>query len=210
MRRAHHESKYHLVLNPDIFFDAGVLEAIFNYMEGNTDVGQVMPKIIYPTGNVQHLCKLLPAPFDLFARRFFPWLPGAKSRNKKYELLDSGYNKVMNIPYLSGCFMFLRSSILPQIGYFDERIFMYIEDADLTRRIHYKYKTIFLPSVVVTHHYAKGSYKNFKLMLYNIHGAAVYFSKWGWLFDRDRKKINNAVLHAYISGGKQISETTTK
>jgi GT2 family glycosyltransferase len=198
MRKAIEDSKYHVVLNPDIYFDKGVLETIFAFMEANKQVGQVMPKICYPTGEIQRLCKLLPAPADLFLRRFFPWWPGADERNKKYELRESGYNKIMNIPYLSGCFMFFRTAVLKQIGLFDERIFMYIEDADITRRIHQIYQTIFFPSITVFHHYAKGSYKSIKLMMYNIHGAVIYFNKWGWLFDAERKKINKEVIEAYI------------
>jgi GT2 family glycosyltransferase len=198
MRKAIEEANYHLVLNPDIYFDKGVLEHIFSFMEANKDVGQVMPKICYPNGEVQRLCKLLPAPADLFLRRFFPWMPGADERNKKYELRDSGYDKVMNIPYLSGCFMFFRTSSLKEVGFFDERIFMYIEDADITRRMYARYKTIFLPSITVYHHYAKGSYKNLKLMLYNIHGAFIYFNKWGWVFDSARRKINKTVAEAYL------------
>jgi len=198
MRKAIEESGYHLVLNPDVYFDEGVLEGIFSYMEDHPKTGQVMPKICYPDGEIQRLCKLLPAPADLFLRRFFPWLPGADERNRKYELRDSGYNKIMNIPYLTGCFMFFRTSALKEVGLFDERIFMYIEDADITRRMHQSYETIFLPSITVYHHYAKGSYKNFKLMLYNIHGAIIYFNKWGWIFDTERGKINRKVTESYI------------
>ena len=198
MQKALSESKYHLVLNPDIYFEEGVLEKIFEYMELNADVGQIMPKVLYPTGEVQRLCKLLPSPADLFLRRFFPWVKGASKRNRKYELAESGYNRIMNIPYLSGCFMFLRTSVLGETGFFDDRIFMYIEDADLTRRIHLRYKTLFFPSVHVYHHYNKGSYKNLKLMLYNIHGAIVYFSKWGWIFDSERKRINRQVIRDYL------------
>jgi GT2 family glycosyltransferase len=198
MRRAVDESNYHLVLNPDIYFGPNILEKIVEYMDSHPEAGQLMPKIHYPSGEVQHLCKLLPTPVDLFLRRFFPWWPGAEKRNRKYELLDSGYNKIMNIPYLSGCFMFLRTSVIKEIGYFDERIFMYIEDCDLTRRIHGRYQTIFYPDVQVVHHYTKGSYKNLRLMLYNIHGAIIYFSKYGWIFDEERKKINHRVLNAYV------------
>jgi len=186
------------VLNPDIYFDRGILEGLFDYMEKHPDVGQIMPKILYPTGNVQHLCKLLPSPVDLFLRRFFPWFPGARERNERYELIGSGYNKIMNIPYLSGCFMFLRNSVFNDISFFDERIFMYIEDADLTRRIHQRFKTLFYPDLHVYHHYHKGSYKNVKLMLYNIHGAFIYFSKWGWIFDKERRKVNNKVVRDYL------------
>jgi GT2 family glycosyltransferase len=173
LKKAITESHYHLVLNPDIYFGENVLEDLFKYMEENKSVGQVMPKILYPDGTVQHLCKLLPTPVDLILRRFFPW--GMQERNKRYELIDSGYNKIMNIA-----------------------IFMYIEDADLTRRIHQHYQTIFYPHVQVYHYYAKGSYKNFKLMLYNIHGAFIYFTKWGWVFDRERRKINQRIVNEYL------------
>jgi GT2 family glycosyltransferase len=198
IRKAIDQSPYHLILNPDVYFDGDVIERIYRHMEGHPEVGQVMPMILYPDKKIQRLCKLLPSPTDLFLRRFFPWFPGAEARNRKYELLDSGYNRIMNIPYLSGCFMFIRTAAFKKVGLFDERIFMYIEDTDLTRRIHRHYQTIFFPDAHVYHHFNKGSYKNFKLMLYNIHGAFIYFSKWGWIFDKERKEINKKVITSYL------------
>jgi GT2 family glycosyltransferase len=199
MRRSIEEARYHLVLNPDVFFGPNVLERLFTYMQTNEDVGLVSPKILYPDNQTQHLCKLLPTPMDLFMRRFMGNGKWVEKRSHRYELRESGYNKTMNIPYLSGCFMFIRSSVLKEVGLFDERIFMYIEDADLTRRIHYKYKTLYFPEVQIYHHYAKGSYKNKKLMMYNIHGACVYFFKWGWFFDPTRKQINKKVINNYLT-----------
>jgi GT2 family glycosyltransferase len=204
LKKAITESKYHLVLNPDVFFGDNVLEELFKYMEAHPEAGQVMPKVLYPNGETQFLCKLLPTPFDLLGRRFFSNAEWAERQNRQYELHDSGYNKIMNIPCLSGCFMFLRTSALKKIGFFDERIFMYGEDVDLTRRMHGQYKTIFYPYVSIYHHYEKGSYKSFRLMLYNIHGAAIYFNTWGWFFDKDRKRINNSVIKAYLSGGALV------
>ena len=61
---------YHLVLNPDVYFDSGVLEELFDFMEKNKDVANVMPKVFYPDGNLQYLCKLLPTPKELITRRF--------------------------------------------------------------------------------------------------------------------------------------------
>ena len=191
-------SKYHLVLNPDVYFDSPVLERLYEFMENNPDVGHVMPKVLYPNGEVQYLCKLLPTPVDLFGRRFFGKTQWVERRNKIYELHASGYNKIMNVPCLSGCFMFLRTTALKDVGFFDEKFFMYNEDVDLTRRMHEKYKTIFFPDVSVHHHYEKGSYKSFKLMVFNIHGSIVYFTKWGWLFDRSRKAINKAFIETYL------------
>ncbi|MDX1919131.1 MAG: glycosyltransferase family 2 protein [Candidatus Caenarcaniphilales bacterium] len=186
--------KYHVVLNPDVYFEENILSKIVEFMDSKLNVGQVMPKILYPNGEVQYLCKLLPSPVDLFLRRFMSGSKLAKKRNELYELRFSGYNKTMNIPYLSGCFMFFRNNALQELGLFDENIFMYIEDCDITRRIHKKYQTLFWPEAIVHHHYAKGSYKNWRLMLYNLHGAFVYFNKYGWFSDSERDKINQRVL----------------
>lgn len=188
--------KYHVVVNPDIRLDNGVLSKLVSYMEENLDVGLVMPDIRYPDGSRQHLCKLLPTPISLFSRRFLPKAISNKF-DRKYNLLDIDYSQEMNVPLLSGCFMFLRTSVLADVGMFDPRFFMYLEDFDLVRRIHAKYKTIFLPSVKVTHEYAKGSYKNRKLMIYHIKSAVKYFNKYGWILDFHRRKINQRFLAKY-------------
>ena len=178
------KSYYHLVLNPDIYFNQNNIEKIFCYMNINKCVGLLMPKILYPNNEIQYLCKRNPTPFILFIRRFlkFNFLKIHINKiNYLYEYRDYNYNKeFFNIPYLSGCFMFFRMNIFNDIGYFDERIFMYIEDADITRRVLSKYKTAYFPDAEVYHHFEKGSHKNFKLMLYAIHGAIIYFNKWGW------------------------------
>ena len=178
-----HTSKYHLILNPDIYFEAGTLEALFSYMEENSQVGHVMPKVLYPDGNIQYLCKTNPTPFDLFARRFLPSFikPLFKKRMDAYEYRNSDYNQIMyNVSYLSGCFMFIRTEIFSKVGLFDDRIFMYIEDADITRRILQVAQTVYYPEAHVYHYFEKGSHKNWRLTWYSIHGAFVYFNKWGW------------------------------
>ncbi|MBP9743592.1 MAG: glycosyltransferase family 2 protein [Burkholderiales bacterium] len=180
---------YHVVVNPDILMGNNVLASLKSYMDANSDVANIMPDIRYPDGSRQHLCKLLPTPLSLFSRRFLPKVISDKF-NYKYNLLGMNYTNEMNVPLLSGCFMFLRVSALAEVGVFDPRYFMYLEDFDLNRRLHAKYKTMFLPSVQVTHEYAKGSYKNKKLMVYHIKSAIKYFNKWGWFIDVNRKKIN--------------------
>ena len=124
---------YHIILNPDIIIEKDVLEKLANYMELHPEVGNIMPKIIYPDGELQYLCKLLPSPIDLIFRRFIPIKKWKDAINRKYELHSFGYDKIMNIPNLSGCFMFLRTEALKKVGLFDENIFMYLEDIDLNR-----------------------------------------------------------------------------
>ena len=145
-----HGASYHLVVNPDVYFDKKVIPAIFNFMEENPDVGQLMPKVLYPTGELQRLCKLIPAPMDLLGRFLLPNF-FLINRNERFELANTSYKKIMNVPYLSGCFMFFRLSTLQEIGLLDEHFFMYAEDIDITRRIHEKYRTVFFPKVYITH-----------------------------------------------------------
>ncbi len=194
---------YHLVLNPDIYFEAGVLEELSDFMEKNKDVANVMPKVFYPNGDLQYLCKLLPTPKELIARRFIKNEQTLHKINYSYELREFGYDKILNVPSLSGCFMFLRVECLKELGLFDENIFMYMEDIDLNRRLHAKYKTIFYPNVSITHVHAKESYKRKWLLFQHIKSTIYYFNKYGWFFDRFRTKKNKEVK-------KSITELNNK
>jgi hypothetical protein len=185
---------YHLVLNPDIIVEGDVSDRLLELMENNKDIGLIMPSIKYPDGQTQHLCKLLATPIDLIGRRFIPLRKWIEERNNKYELLFTGYNKTMQVPSLSGCFMLLRTDVLEKIGGFDERFFMYFEDFDLCRRIGQVSKTVYYPEVSVIHNYEKGSYKISKLLFYHIHSAFKYFNKWSWFFDKERRRINRETL----------------
>ena len=152
-----------------------------------------MPKVYYPNGELQYLCKLIPTPFDLMFKRFLP-SSIVERRMIKFQLRFTKYNKIMNVPYLSGCFMFFRISALQDIGLFDERFFMYPEDIDITRRMHEKYMTIFFPEVSIVHAHAAASKTNKKMLKMHILNMIKYFNKWGWLFDLKRRNINKRVL----------------
>lgn len=185
---------YHLILNPDVEFEKGVLEELFNYMENNPIVGNVLPKVFYKNGELQRLYKLLPTPFNLFGRMFAKNAKWAKKINDNYELRMFNYDKIVEIPNLSGCFMFTRTDILQKIGGFDERYFMYLEDIDLNRRIQSISKTVCYPAVSIIHGFKKESYFNKKLLKYHIKSAILYFNKWGWFFDKYRTHINAKTL----------------
>lgn len=188
-------SAYHVVLNPDVYFEKEVMTKLYNYTEANPQIGLVMPKVLYPDGRLQPLCKLLPSPFTLFSRRFLQFYPSWSNQlNHWYEMHFSGYDKIMDVPFLSGCFMFLRTNALREVGLFDERIFLYTEDTDLTRRIHTRYRTIFFPEAVIYHYNQRRSYKNSVKLLHHVFSAIAYFNKWGWFNDSEREFINHRVL----------------
>lgn len=186
-------SKYHVVLNPDLKFDSNVIKDLQRFMDKNIDVGHVMPKILNEEGELQYLCKLVPSPFDLIFKRFLPKHIGEKFSHK-FQLKFTDYNKEMDVPYLSGCFMFFRTEALKSVNGFDERFFMYPEDIDITRRIHREWRTVYYPEVFIYHLHAAESYHNKKMLRVHIWNMIKYFNKWGWIFDKERKSFNREVL----------------
>lgn len=176
-------STYHLVLNPDVYFKKGTLEMICDFMNNNLNVGQLMPKVTYPNGEFQYLCKTNPTLFDLFARGFMPnFIKNIfQKRMDRYEYKDHNYEDIIyDIPYLSGCFMFLRTETLKKVGFFDDKIFMYLEDADLTRRFLEVSRTVYFPKAHIFHHFAKLTHKKFKFKWITVQSAFIYINKWGW------------------------------
>ncbi len=205
---------YHLVLNPDISFAEGTVEKLIQFCEQHDDVGMVSPKILYPNGEVQHLCKLLPSPADLFLRRFLRFRSVLEKRNECYEMRFTGYDKPMQVPHITGCFMLMKREALKQAGLFDERYFMYLEDVDLSRRINEISRAFFVPDAQVTHRYKKESYQSAKLLRYHLVSAMHYFNKWGWLFDEKRDALNRSVLKELQKeekrGGQQSAPFSSK
>lgn len=191
--------KYHLVLNPDAYFSLGTLEVIKDYMDNNKEVGNLMPKVLYPDGTFQNLCKLLPTPYDWIGRRFNPLKGMVEKRNRIFELHDADKDSIQKIPYLSGCFMFLRIETINKVGLFDENIFMYGEETDLGRRIiSAGFENVYFPNVEITHEFQKGSHRSMKLTLIGVKSAIYYFNKWGWIFDKERTSINRKALEGLI------------
>lgn len=186
-------STFHLILNPDIKFSDGVIEHLVRVMEASPDIGAIMPRINYPDGKPQHLCKLLPTPADLILRRFIPMRWIQSRLNRRYELHGLPMDGLQDVPTVSGCFLLVRTDLLERLGGFDERYFMYMEDVDLIRRIGDTHRVVFEPSVAVVHGYGKGSYRSGKLLLHHMRSAIRYFCKWGWFLDFERLRRNRAV-----------------
>jgi len=195
LRRTLNLAPYQVVVNPDIVLNQDTLQHLYDFMQQNPGVGQVMPSILNPDGSEQRLTKRLPLPTDLFLRRFLGGFARklASQRSARYEMRDIDLSRPHDVPCLSGCFMFLRSSVLKEIGLFDERFFMYMEDVDLCRRIGSRSRTVYFPDTFLFHGYTKGSYKNLNLALAHLQSALKYFSKWGWIFDRERTRRNSQV-----------------
>ena len=88
-------------------------------------------------------------------------------------------NEVFEITNATGCFMFFRTEVFKELGGFDERFFMYLEDCDIARRAAEKYKALHYPMATVYHLWERESKGNKKLLLIHIQSILKYFLKWG-------------------------------
>lgn len=190
------DSDLHVLLNPDIHFGADAIDGMVKLFETHAGAVVAMPRVVYPDGSLQRLCKLLPTPVDLLIRRFMPFAQVRQKIDARYELHDLPQDRVSEVPTLSGCFLMARSRVLLELGGFDERYFMYMEDVDLVRRLGEQGSVLYAPHCTVVHEYAKGSYRNRRLLGYHVRSAVHYFNKWGWLFDGDRVRRNRVCLRS--------------
>ena len=185
----------HLVMNSDILVTAEDIDALCAFMLSQPSIGQLMPRVVNPNGELQYLCKMLPTPLDVFGRRFLPqWC--MRRRKARFELRDLDYSRPMNVPYLSGCFMLLRTEAAMKAGLFDERYFMYPEDIDLTRTIHRDYLTLYYPAVTIVHNHKQASYHSWRMLWVHIVNMCRYFNKWGWFIDSERRLFNGELRNA--------------
>lgn len=173
---------YFLVLNPDVKLHDSCLETLISFLSKHQNVGAVIPKVQFPDGTIQPLNKRNPTVFNLFARRFLPKSMQSRFQKKMdhYMMLDVGYDHSYPLEFMSGCFMLIRKSTLDEVDGFDERFFLYMEDADLTRRINQISQAYYCPDATITHHWARGSHKQLKLTWIMIQSTYRYFQKWGW------------------------------
>lgn len=177
-------SDYFLILNPDVRVHPGALEAMIEFLRAKPEAGLVAPKVLYEDGRLQPLNKRNPTVLDLVLRRmpdpFIANSPKAQARLARYEMQDVGYDAPCRVEFVSGCCMMFRRSILQRLGGFDERFFLYFEDADLTRRVNCISEAWYCPDAVITHRWVRASAQSGAMFRVLVESAVQYFTKWGW------------------------------
>lgn len=172
-------------LNTDLSWSKGTFERISTWLQNHPDICLAVPQIVDENGQPQRLCKRNPTVLGLMSRRFIPerlkpsWL---RSYDQKYVMADHDYSQIFDVPYLSGCCMLVRSDPFRTLGGFDDRYFLYLEDADLTRTLSKLGRCVHLPIASVVHGWGRGNYRDIRLAIVNLMSAWRYFQKWGWAF----------------------------
>lgn len=155
----HCNTEFVLFLNPDTIVNTLAIAAMVEKMNDDTDIGIVSCKTIKKNGSVNDVgLQWFPNPWNKMSELMFyseqtknkiPWLFPIHDPEK------SGF-----VEFVPGCCMFMRRKDLDRIGSFDERFFMYGEDADLCRRVRNTDKKIFYLAENTIIHECGGASRN--------------------------------------------------
>jgi GT2 family glycosyltransferase len=168
-------SDYHLILNPDVVFDASVLSSLISQMEKKNELALIAPAIVFPDGSDQYSVRKYPTMFDLVLRV----LKFNIKRTMNHEYRDRNLSEPFYPEAIHGCFMLFRTNDFLEINGFDTRYFLYMEDLDICKKIDVLgKKKYYYPKVKVVHHLRKGSSKSNRLLFYHFSSAVKYFLKW--------------------------------
>ncbi len=179
------QSDYHLVANPDVFLAEDALAAACDYMAANSEVVLLTPQVCGEDGELHYLCKRHPSLLIMFLRSFAPAIIKRRfvAMLERFEMREQDYSGVIcGVGYPTGCFMFFRTHALQAIGGFDERFFMYLEDADIGRRISRWGDVRYVSTVRIVHRWARGTHRNLRLRWITVQSALIYWRKWGGIF----------------------------
>lgn len=170
------DSKYHAIVNPDILFKMDAFSALLSFMEDES-IGMCVPRLEDETGKLLPVYRRELTVWDMFLRMF---LKGCFQKRQAYHTMqDADYTKPFAVPFAQGSFLVIRTGLFQTLGGFDERFFLYMEDADLCKRVNEVSRLVYCPYASVIHKWERGSHKSAKLFKLHVQSMLAYFLKWG-------------------------------
>ena len=187
---------YVVIMNPDTIAFNDTFQILYNYMEANKQVGAVGPLQYNPDKTTQDSCyrwyNFLTPIYRRTPLGKFNW---GRRDNDRVLMKDFKRDKIIEVDWLLGSFLFCRHEALKQIGFFDEKYFMYFEDTDICRRFWQKsWKVVYDPEAKIIHNHGRKSAETPWYLAFNntasrhhIASWLKYFRKWGL---RNPKSVN--------------------
>lgn len=173
------DSDYHFVLNPDIQVKDDVLQKICDWMDANPDVVMATPQLYFPDGGVQNLPRRVPNFMGLLARQL-PNVGFMQRFDRHYTMQDEDLTKPQDIQFCTGSFFCMRTDVFKKMGGFDESYFMYVEDADITRKAMEYGRVCLLPQFSAIHAWHRNPTRDAHHFTMQLRSMLHYWSKWGF------------------------------
>lgn len=146
---------YLLLLNNDTIVDKNFLKYLLSVGESGEKIGIIVPKIYFARGYEYHKDRYS----DKEKGKVFWYAGGIMDwRNiigyhRGVDEVDKGqYDKVEEVELASGNCMLIKQSVFSDVGFLDERYFLYYEDCDFSMRVKKKsYTIMYQPKAIIWH-----------------------------------------------------------
>lgn len=147
-------SKYHLILNPDVYLSEGSIRNALTYFNENPKCIMITPRILDEYDNIISGVKSYPSILTLAIRFLDLKILNKlfKKRLNSYDRMDViNSNKPSTVEIASGCCMFVRKNKLCSVGGFSEIYFLYFEDFDLCIKLNKIGNIDYVPNCLIRH-----------------------------------------------------------
>jgi GT2 family glycosyltransferase len=176
-------SPYIVILNPDTIVFDDFFESVIAFMENNSDVGILGPKVLNPDNCVQGSARAFPTfRSAFFGRRSVLTRMFPNNRFTCANILShlSDGTAPMEVDWVSGACMVVKRKALDDVGLLDERFFLYWEDVDWCKRMWDKgWKVTYYPQATIQHAVGGSSEHNLIRSIFEFHKSAyTYFVKY--------------------------------
>lgn len=173
---------YILFLNSDAYVAEDTLIKALEYFKNNPDCYCLGPKLTFESGKLQPSAGNLPNPFNAVMWILgFSLIPGLSSYTQPFHPRDKDFfAKERQVDWITGAFFMVKREVLEKVGGFDEKIFMYLEEVELCKRINLAgLKICYVPSVEVIHlHGASSDFDSSAAFVNELKGLKYYFEKY--------------------------------
>lgn len=144
---------YVLLFNPDARMKPGAIDRAVDFMEAHPECGICGARLVNPQGDLEPSARRFPSSWYKFLTTSGLSTRFASSRifgRGDYRYFD--HNSVLEVDWVPGTFSAIRRAMLQQLGFFDERFFLYYEETDLCLRAKRAgWKVYFIPDAEVVH-----------------------------------------------------------
>jgi GT2 family glycosyltransferase len=176
-------SRYLMILNPDTRLPEGTLETLVQFLEKKGDRCFVSPRTVDEAGSSVPCVRSLPHGANMIQYLFRVLTPSKRFKRPLRWLLDLWQgNEVINVNhyggYLIGAAILTPLDLFREIGMFDDRYFLYLEDADLgLRTAKAGYAAYYVHDARVVHYGGQSARKNSMSSVFFIESYMAYIKK---------------------------------
>lgn len=184
-----------LMLNPDTTSLPGALDHLIDYLDTHEDVAAVGPRTVFPDGQLQPSCSHYPTLFNqsmeaLGINRVFPNSKVFARPTMTYWKHDAE----RQVDIISGACLMIRRDALSDVGFLDERFFVYYEEVDLCLRLTQAgHLCIFVPTAQLMHEANHSTKKNLDVRIVTRYRSLLTF------YDKHYPRWHGGVLRGLLS-----------